>query len=56
LTGILTSTFSGVRRLIWGGRANPKEIAFEIVDELTAALNEFQTLAAELPDAPGDGS
>jgi hypothetical protein len=35
-----------------GGGAGPKEIAFEIVDELTTALSEFQTLAAELPDAP----
>jgi type I restriction enzyme M protein len=32
--------------------ASPREIAFEIVDELTAALNEFRTLASELPDAP----
>jgi type I restriction enzyme M protein len=35
-----------------GGGSGPKEIAFEIVDEISAALSEFQTLAAELPDAP----
>ena len=30
----------------------PKEIAREIVDELTVALEEFTALAAELPDLP----
>jgi type I restriction enzyme M protein len=35
-----------------GKEDSPKEIAFEIVDELTVALNEFKALAAELPDAP----
>ena len=33
-----------------GVGASPKEIALEIVDELTVALDEFKTLAAELPD------
>lgn len=35
-----------------GGGASPREITFEIVDELTAVLNELQALAAELPDTP----
>jgi type I restriction enzyme M protein len=32
--------------------ANPREITLEIVDELTAALEEFKALAEELPDDP----
>jgi type I restriction enzyme M protein len=31
---------------------NPKDIALEIVDELSAALEEFKALADELPDNP----
>ncbi len=38
-----------------GEGVSPKEIALEIVDELTAALDEFKTLAAELPDTPDKG-
>jgi type I restriction enzyme M protein len=34
-----------------GEGVNPKDIALEIIDELTVALDEFKTLAAELPDA-----
>ena len=38
-----------------GVGVSPKKIALEIVDELTIALDEFKTLAAELPDAPHEG-
>ena len=33
----------------WDETANPKEIALEIVGELAAALEEFETLVEELP-------
>lgn len=38
-----------------GEGTSPKEIALEIVDELTAALDDFKTVAAELPDASREG-
>jgi type I restriction enzyme M protein len=34
-----------------GEGESPKDIALEIIDELTVALDEFKTLAEELPDA-----
>jgi type I restriction enzyme M protein len=37
-----------------GAGANPKEIALEIVDELTAALDDFKMLAEDLPDGPNE--